>query len=118
MNSRTRLIFMEVTKNTRVKVQEVMLTRETTHVPARKTREMARKIQRTIWKIPHCPVSKTAQQIPTRALNFQNSKTRRKRVMALSEATLASALNAHQKPRATPKRPSIPPTSQQLINSI
>ena len=94
MNSRNRLMFLEVTKGARVKAHEVMLRRGTTHVPARKTREMARRIQGTIRKMPHCPVSKTAQQVPTSALNF------------------------HQKPRATPKGPSIPPTSQHLINSI
>ena len=94
MNSPNRLMFMEVTKNARVKAHEVMLKRETTRVPARKMREMARKIQGTIRKMPHCPVSKTAQQVPTRALNF------------------------HQKLRTSPKRPSIPPTSQHLINSI
>ena len=96
MNSPNRLIFMDVTKNARVKAQEVMLRRETTHVPARKMREMARRIQGTIRKMPHCQVSKTAQQVPTRPLNFENTKTQRKRIMTLREATLPSSLNAHQ----------------------
>ena len=44
MNSPNRLMLMEVTKNARVKAHEVMLRRETTRFPARKMREMARKI--------------------------------------------------------------------------
>ena len=74
MNSPNRLIFMEVTRNARVKAHEVMLRRETTHVPARKMREMARKIQGTIRK---CLIAQSPRQLNKYQLEHSISRIRK-----------------------------------------